>query len=120
MQKDSQRTTKTRVFESRSAGIPKKSDAPFWRGERAETIVERRASIYATEKLAKLEARNAKRSAKKKHADYTKRARPKSQRERTPNQQLRRLERQLARRKTLAARQRLQARIKELKREIDS
>lgn len=96
------------VFVPRLAGIPKKSNARFWRGERAETIVEERRTRLAAEKEAKRSSRKSRRRS----------GAPGKPRVKTPNQQLSRLKRQLARRKTLAARQRLEARIKELQRSI--
>lgn len=81
----------------RPPGIPKRSAAPFWRGERAEAIVAARRETY----LAKARRPRGTRSVGTK----------------TPQQELRRLERALARRKTLAARLRIQQRIRQLKRE---
>lgn len=97
---------------ARPAGIPKSSDAPFWRGERAETIVGRRVKAYAAEKAAKREARSSRSDV---DAGVGRSRQP-----RTATSQLRRLERALARRKTLEARQRIKQQIAQLRAELES
>ena len=82
------------VSPRRKPGIDK--SAPFWKGERAEHIVDKRVAIYRAEQ--------AKRAAKKG-----------PRRELTPTRRLRRLERALKRRKTLAARQRIAQQIAQIK-----
>jgi hypothetical protein len=96
-----------RIVSTRSAGLVN-AHAPFWKGQRAETIVSARHATIAAEKEAKRLARAAK---KRTPRDAS------GKRIRTPNAQLRRLERALDRRKTLAGRQSVQQQIKALKRE---
>lgn len=86
----------TRVTASRKAGINK--NAPYWKGQRAEHIIDKRVALYREEQAKR-------RSRKGKGLP-----RPK-----TPSQRLRRLERALLRRKTLAARQRIAQQIAQLK-----
>jgi hypothetical protein len=90
---------KSQVSPSRKAGINK--SAPYWKGERAEQIIDKRVALYRAEK-------DKRRSRKGKGLP-----RPK-----TPSQRLRRLERALLRRKTLAARQRIAQQIAQLKAEL--
>jgi predicted nucleic acid-binding protein len=85
-----------RVWIQRKPGISK--SAPYWRGERAEQIIDKRVALYKLE-------RGKRRSRKGKGLP-----RPK-----TLSQRLRRLERALLRRKTLAARQRIAQQIAQLK-----
>ena len=100
MTRTAQHGSPSRVFTPRPAGIPKKSKAPFWRGERAEDIVQARKIQYDLER--------ANRPARGQRSTRTY----------TPTQRLRRLERALKKRKTLAAQQRIQAEITTLRRDL--
>lgn len=102
------RAPKRRLVASRPAGIPKHSDAPFWRGERMEHIVAARIERQLAEAAAKKANRKTRIAP-----DGTRIRSPK-----TPHQRLRRLERALTRRKTLAAQQRVRAQIAQLRREL--
>ena len=108
-----------RFLKDRTAGI--NEAAPYWRGERAEDIVQQRVVANAAEKEAKRIARSASRATKatvdpalvkslrsSRHAEASG----------SSSRELRRLERALPRRKTLAARQRLEQRIKQLRQEL--
>lgn len=95
-----QKGATSRLVPKARAGISKKSNAPYWRGERCEAVVEARVASYPT------------RSSRAGNGTSSRKAK-------TPNQQLRRLERNLARRKTLEARQRIQRQIDQLREELD-
>jgi hypothetical protein len=97
-----------RIVSPRTPGlaIP---DAPFWRGETAEAIVDARRVAYAEEKAAKASARRRKGGVAARSPRHT---------GDKPSRELSRLIRALKRRKTLAARQRVQARIDELQRQL--
>jgi uncharacterized membrane protein YqiK len=104
-----------RLVPKRRAGIVNE-DAPFWRGETAEQILEQRFNGYRLAREEKAVAR-VKAREERKSARAAGRA-PRARRERSPNQQLKRLERNLGRRKTLAARQRIEQQIKSLKQQL--
>jgi hypothetical protein len=102
-------SSRSRIFTPAPAGIPEKSDAPFWRGERCEHHV-------AARHAAETERRERKAAEKE-----AKRGTPRGERrQRSPNAQLRRLERALGRRKTLAAQQRIQQQIKQLREQLSA
>lgn len=82
------------------------SDAPFWRGDTAERVLE--------ERLASRPQKVHKGSKSRRRSSRT----SSSPGEKDPLRELRRLERVLPRRKTLAARQRLQMRIDQLRKEL--
>lgn len=89
-----------RLVPKRGPGLIDKS-APYWKGERAESIV----SARAIENSERKRSRRAGGSGQ-------------PRKPRSPHAELRRLERALARRKTLAAQQRIQAQIKQMKKEL--
>lgn len=83
------------------------SDAPYWRGDTAERVLEER-----------LASRPQKVHKGPKSRHISSRTRTSSPQGKDPLRELRRLERALPRRKTLAARQRLQMRIDQLRKEL--
>lgn len=93
------RRSKRLVPKARSGLINR--HAPFWLGDTAEGVLQRRLEERLREQKAK-RARRGKRSA----------------RVTTPQRELRRLERNLQRRKTAEARARIAQRIKALRREL--
>lgn len=111
-------TKKARLFPKRKAGIPEDSDAPYWKGHRAEHMVAARTIENNENKTASARKRAAKRAAKLGQSVGA--AGVVEPRVTTLTQKLRRLERALARRKTLAAQQRVAQQIKDLKKQIAS